>query len=60
MSVDLILLLIICMFTGSLIGSGGTGGILLTPLLFYGLGMDIHVAMAASSFSFFFTGVVGT
>ena len=60
MSVDLILLLIICMFTGSLIGSVGTGGILLTPLLFYGLGMDIHVAMAASSFSFFFTGVVGT
>jgi len=60
MSVDLILLLIICIFTGSLIGSVGTGGILLTPLLFYGLGVDIHVAMAASSFSFFFTGVVGT
>jgi uncharacterized membrane protein YfcA len=51
---------IIGLITGTLIGTVGIGGILLAPLLSYMLGMDIHLAMATSSFSFLFTGIVGT
>ncbi|WP_457552648.1 TSUP family transporter [Desulfobacula sp.] len=38
----------------------GIGGILLSPLLTYFLGIDLHLAMAVSSWSFLFTGIVGT
>ncbi|MBF0280647.1 MAG: sulfite exporter TauE/SafE family protein [SAR324 cluster bacterium] len=46
--------------TGLLIGMVGIGGILLSPLLSYVLHMDLHLAMATSSWSFLFTGVIGT
>jgi len=45
---------------GALIGSVGVGGVLLAPLLAILVGFDLHAAMATSSFSFIFTGVIGT
>lgn len=38
----------------------GIGGVLLSPMLTFFLGIDLHVAMASSSMSFLLTGVVGT
>lgn len=46
--------------TGLLIGMVGVGGILLAPLLVAFSGINLHLAMATSSFSFLFTGVSGT
>jgi uncharacterized membrane protein YfcA len=46
--------------TGLLIGMVGVGGILLAPLLVYLAGIDLHLAMATSSWSFLFTGLAGT
>jgi uncharacterized membrane protein YfcA len=46
--------------TGLLIGMVGVGGILLAPLLVYVAGIDLHLAMATSSWSFLFTGISGT
>lgn len=48
------------MLTGTLIGTVGVGGILLTPLLVFIIGIELHIAQATSSFSFLFTGIVGT
>lgn len=48
------------LLTGTLIGTVGIGGILLSPLLSYLLGIDLHLAMAVSSWSFLFTGISGT
>lgn len=48
------------LLTGGLIGSVGVGGVLLTPVLTLLIGFDVHVAMATSSFSFIFTGLIGT
>jgi uncharacterized membrane protein YfcA len=56
----LIKLLILGLVTGTLIGTVGIGGILLSPLLTYIIGIDLHLAMAVSSWSFLFTGIVGT
>lgn len=52
--------LIIGSITGLLIGAVGVGGILLAPLLVYLAGLDLHLAMATSSWSFLFTGLAGT
>ncbi|MCH7587607.1 MAG: sulfite exporter TauE/SafE family protein [Chloroflexi bacterium] len=54
------LLLIVGLITGTMIGTFGVGGVLLVPFLFYGLGVDLHIATAMSSWSFLFTGIVGT
>jgi len=43
-----------------MIGTFGVGGVLLAPFLFYGLGVELHLAIAMSSWSFLFTGIVGT
>jgi len=43
-----------------MIGAFGVGGVLLAPVLTYALGYDLQVAQAAASFSFLFTGLVGT
>lgn len=51
---------LIGLLTGTLIGTVGVGGILLTPLLVYWVGTEFHIAQATSSFSFLFTGIVGT
>ena len=53
-------IIIIGLITGTLIGTVGVGGILLTPLLVFFLGIELHIAQATSSFSFLFTGLVGT
>lgn len=54
-----ITIILIGLLTGTLIGTVGVGGILLTPLLVYFIGIDLHVAQATSSFSFLFTGIMG-
>lgn len=56
----LIKIILIGLLTGTLIGTVGVGGILLTPLLVFFLGIELHIAQATSSFSFLFTGIVGT
>jgi uncharacterized protein len=45
---------------GILVGCVGIGGVLLPPILTYVGGLDLHLAMATSIWSFLFTGVVGT
>lgn len=50
----------IALLVGLLVGSVGIGGVLLPPALAYVVGLDIHLAMATSMFSFLFTGAVGT
>jgi uncharacterized membrane protein YfcA len=51
---------LIALLAGALIGALGIGGVILVPLLSIVLGIDLHVAMSASSFSFLFPAVVGT
>jgi uncharacterized membrane protein YfcA len=59
--VELVLVLsATALLVGFLVGSVGVGGVLLPPALAYIVGMDIHLAMATSMFSFLFTGAVGT
>jgi len=53
-------IILIGLLTGTLIGTVGVGGILLTPLLLFFIGTELHIAQATSSFSFLFTGIVGT
>jgi uncharacterized protein len=55
-----LLITLIGLLAGLFIGTIGIGGVILAPLLSFGLGFDLHLAMAASSFSFLFPGVVGT
>jgi len=52
--------IIVGLVTGLLIGMVGIGGILLAPMLVYIAGIDLHLAMATSSFSFLFAGIAGT
>ena len=52
-------IIFIGLLTGTLIGTVGVGGILLAPFLVYFLGAELHIALATSSFSFLFTGIVG-
>jgi hypothetical protein len=56
----LLKIILIGLLTGTLIGTVGVGGILLTPLLVFFIGIELHIAQATSSFSFLFTGLVGT
>lgn len=44
---------------GGLIGTVGVGGVLLVPFLVYVLGMEVHAAIAAAMFSYFFSGGAG-
>jgi len=53
-------LTLIGLLAGILIGTIGIGGVILVPLLSLLLGFDLHFAMAASSLSFLFPGIVGT
>ncbi len=43
---------------GGLIGVVGVGGVLLVPLLTYGFGIEVHVAIAAAMFSYVFSGPI--
>lgn len=53
-------LIVISVVVGVLIGAVGIGGVALPPALMWGLGIDHHLAAGTSSFSFIFTGVLGT
>lgn len=53
-------LVVIALGVGVLIGSVGVGGVALPPLLMWLSGFDAHLAAGTSSWSFLFTGVVGT
>ena len=55
-----LLLTLIGLLAGILIGTIGIGGVILVPLLSFVLGIDLHIAMSASSLSFLFPGIVGT
>jgi hypothetical protein len=55
-----LLLIAFSLLTGGLIGVFGVGGVLLAPFLFYSFGIDLHLATAVSSWSFLFTGIVGS
>jgi uncharacterized membrane protein YfcA len=55
----LLKIILIGLLTGTLIGTVGVGGILLTPLLIFFTGTELHIAQATSSFSFLFTGISG-
>ncbi len=44
---------------GLLVGAVGIGGILLVPAMTYLLGFDVHTAVAAAMFSYFFAGIAG-
>jgi len=52
--------IVIALITGTLIGMIGVGGVLLAPFLTYAMGIELHEAMAMSSLSFLFTGIVAT
>ncbi len=45
---------------GTLIGAIGVGGIILSPLHVYFLGLNIHNILVSSSFGFLFAGIFGT
>jgi len=51
-------LVALALVSGVLIGCVGIGGVLLVPCLTF-LGVDVHEAIAASMFSFVFSGIVG-
>ena len=55
-----LLLTLIGLLAGILIGTIGIGGVILVPLLSFVLGIDLHIAMSASSLSFLFPGIVAT
>ena len=55
-----IMLLVSALIVGVLVGCVGIGGVLLPPALAYVGGLDLHMAMATSMWSFLFSGVVGT
>ena len=57
---SLLLLVAAALIIGGLIGCIGVGGILLPPALAYIGGLDLHLAMATSVWSFMFSGVAGT
>ncbi len=47
------------LLVGALIGSIGIGGVLLVPSLMYLGNVDVHIAIATSSFSYLFSGAAG-
>ena len=53
-------LVMIGLMVGVLNGAIGIGGVLLVPALTYIGGLEIHVAIASTMISFFFSGSVGT
>ncbi len=55
----MILVSSIGIIVGVLIGAIGIGGVLLVPMLTYGLDLGIHVAIATAMFAYLFSGAVG-
>lgn len=53
-------LAVLALLIGISIGCVGVGGVLLAPVLAYVGGLDLHLAMATSMWSFLFTGATGT
>src|SRR5919205_1973735 len=56
----LLLLVAVAVGVGVLIGAVGIGGILLSPILAFVGGWDLHLAIGTSVWSFLFTGLVAT
>ena len=56
----MILVSSIGIIVGVLIGAIGIGGVLLVPMLTYGLDLGIHVAIATAMVAYVLSGVVGT
>ena len=56
----MIQVLLIGLTIGIFLGLVSIGGLLLAPALSYFLGIDLHTSMAASLWSFLFTGTAGT
>lgn len=54
------IMLVLALIVGVFVGCVGIGGVLLPPALVYVGGLDLHLAMATSMWSFLFTGGVGT
>ncbi len=47
-------------FVGALIGAIGIGGVLLVPFdADFGVGVNVHIAIATAMFAYLFTGIVG-
>jgi uncharacterized protein len=55
----MIAIVALALVSGLLIGCIGIGGVLLVPVLSL-IGVDVHVAIGASMFSYLFSGVIGT
>lgn len=55
-----LIITLIAILAGILIGTIGIGGVILAPLLSFVLGIDLHIAISACSFSYLFPGTVGT
>ena len=55
-----LIITLIALLAGILIGTIGIGGVILAPLLSLVLGIDLHIAISACSFSYLFPGTVGT
>lgn len=56
----MLLLAVSALIIGGLIGCIGVGGVLMPPALTYIGGLDLHLAMATSVWSFIFSGMAGT
>lgn len=56
----LALIVLIAALVGVLIGAVGIGGVALPPALIWLVGLDPHTAAGTSSWSFLFTGLLGT
>lgn len=56
----ILLLAVLALLIGILAGCTGMGGVLLIPILTYIGGLDVHLAVSTSMWSFFFIAIVGT
>jgi uncharacterized membrane protein YfcA len=52
--------LLLALAVGGLVGAVGVGGVLLVPALIWLAGLDAHLAVGTATWSFLFTGLVGT
>ncbi|WP_166741560.1 sulfite exporter TauE/SafE family protein [Cumulibacter soli] len=57
---SLVAIVLLGVIAGGLIGSIGIGGVIVPPALVFAMGFDPHLAAGTSSWSFLFTGIVGS
>ena len=56
---DFLLLIPVGLLVGVLLGCIGIGGVLLVPALAFGLGVELHIAIASCMMSYLLSGLVG-